>query len=993
MSSEKHVLSALSFLILCIFFSCTKSPTAAPAYLPVEVEKSCLHVDTLYKKGELLYKAEQYDSAAYWFRRAAATARVDSCSIGSWAKARVNMSRNIRLSDLRHGANRAIDTLRTDLEWCASNAPDYTGLFHFHVARALFTMGENRKALPHYEAAAEADRKGHFVTKGSGQYLYLPLGNLYTRLGEYQTAVHILQNGIDSAMAQQDREGTAKLYADLGIAYAAQDKYADAIKAYRLAKTHFDTCRADVDEEEWKINVSGLLSDMSETSLALGDTLQAVQWAQQSLELDPYNAEAWLHAGMLKDLTGQSAMTSEYMAKAEALYAAESSRPPVDREYAKTLLRVAAFPRNTQRLERCQKALSCVIPHFSSEDPFENPDPHAFYPENTIMEGLYLKSSIAWDHYRQYGDKRWLHLADTTAALALTALDTLLHVYDFETSKLYAWKTTCSLAEHRLQILFERFRKGEPDMNRQMMAFSEKNRSVLLRQKIMEEQAVITAHVPAALHDSAMQLQKKVKRLKNLMAEEKAEDKVNPETQKTLTETEIAYRKIRNRMLGYAATRTDSVRMDTVYDLARIRTLLPDTESRLISYFYNPATGKLYIMALGRDTMQCATVSLDTRVAEQFIAEMKNPNAEGREQDTVWQKRYIHTARSLYDTLLAPVLGAAPPHRLIIAPDGILGNLPFDLLLPKVPGPGETTFHRYPYLLRTTAISSVPSASVLLAAQDTRKHHPDQTAGCGYLGVSPAYNGYFTPVRHGNMCTEFGNGLFHGKRLTGFAATKEIFLKMAPCFQLIHFYGHGEANSNDPEHSYIAFAHARERNGAQRESGSGLNPARPPLPATEVARVLYAHEIRQMRMCADLVLLDACETGLGQDAGPEGIFSLSWAFMDAGCLSTVMTLWKVDDRHTALLSRYFLEFLQKGLSKDEALQQAKLAFLEESETALPFYWSGLMLAGDARPLVYRSCGCSVGTGNGYIACGHAAFMLLIAALCLFLLFRLATPKR
>jgi CHAT domain-containing protein len=932
----------------------------------------------------MFYKNEEYESAAYWFREAAAVAWADSCSPLLWARARANMSRNVRMGDPAKGADRAIDTLLADLALSSRKAPACTGLFHFHLARSLFTKSDYWGALPHYEAAATADRAGYFVTPQSGQYLYLPLGNLYTRLGEYQTAVHILQTGIDSANAQQDRAGTAKIYADLGIAYAAQNKPEAAMKAYTASKKHFEETRADTEPEEWNGDVSILLTDMAEAALQLSDTASALKWATEALALDAANPGAYLNAALLSKMQGQDMRAAEQMRYAESLYAAQYKDNTLDREFAKVLLSMDAHSEVMGQLARYQKALSCVIPHFAAQEPFANPDPRTFYPENTIVEGLDLKSQAAWEQYRKSGDLRWLHLADTTAALSLIALDTLLRTYDFESSKLYAWKTTRTLYEHRLQILFELFQKGIPGIDVRLMAFSEKNRGVLLRQKIMEEQAVLAARTPAdEWHNSVSTLKRKIQRLKQLIPEQEAAGNSAEETKRVLTATEIEWRKINRKIIGDAVARADTaiVRADTVYDIQAVRTLLPDAQARLISYFYNPATGRLYLLSLGRDTLQCASTHVSPALIEEFIGSVKERSAVLREADTAFLQGYVARARLLYDSLLAPVLGAIPPARLIIAPDGILGSLPFDLLLPTAPAHSQSDFHRYPYLLRTTAISLVPSASVVLAVR-SQAH---REGACGYLGVAPAYAGYFPPVYHGATCTRYGSALFQGKRMTGFEATKARFLKIAARFQILHFYGHGEADGSDPEHSYLAFALPAERTKAASAMGISLNAVRPGLPASEVGRVLYAHEIRQLQLPAELVLLTACETGLGQDAGPEGILSLSRAFMDAGCRAAVMTLWKVDDQSTALLSRSFLDFLKQGMPKDEALRQAKLAFIAESESAVPFYWSGLMLTGDAQPLKYASCGCTLPVGEEYVECPILFLSIALLGLCLLLL--------
>jgi CHAT domain-containing protein len=82
-------------------------------------------------------------------------------------------------------------------------------------------------------------------------------------------------------------------------------------------------------------------------------------------------------------------------------------------------------------------------------------------------------------------------------------------------------------------------------------------------------------------------------------------------------------------------------------------------------------------------------------------------------------------------------------------------------------------------------------------------------------------------------------------------------------------------------------------------------------------------EVFRLRLNADLVVLSACQTGLGKRVGSEGTVGLSTAFLTSGTPSLVMSLWNVPDLPTALLMHRFYENLGKGQSKADSLRQAK----------------------------------------------------------------------
>jgi CHAT domain-containing protein len=96
----------------------------------------------------------------------------------------------------------------------------------------------------------------------------------------------------------------------------------------------------------------------------------------------------------------------------------------------------------------------------------------------------------------------------------------------------------------------------------------------------------------------------------------------------------------------------------------------------------------------------------------------------------------------------------------------------------------------------------------------------------------------------------------------------------------------------------------------------------------------------------DLVVLSACETGLGQLVKGEGMVGLNRAFMYAGAPSVAVSLWSVSDQSTSTLLHEFYTSLSRGeQTKSQALRDAKLRLLEQDDTAHPFHWAPFILVG------------------------------------------------
>lgn len=112
---------------------------------------------------------------------------------------------------------------------------------------------------------------------------------------------------------------------------------------------------------------------------------------------------------------------------------------------------------------------------------------------------------------------------------------------------------------------------------------------------------------------------------------------------------------------------------------------------------------------------------------------------------------------------------------------------------------------------------------------------------------------------------------------------------------------------------------------------------------------LRLNEIFNLNLPAELVVLSACQTGLGEQVRGEGIISLTRGFMYAGAPRVVVSLWSVDDRATAeLMTRFYTAMLKKGLKPATALRTAQIEVLKQDKWKSPYYWAAFGLQGEWR---------------------------------------------
>jgi CHAT domain-containing protein len=110
---------------------------------------------------------------------------------------------------------------------------------------------------------------------------------------------------------------------------------------------------------------------------------------------------------------------------------------------------------------------------------------------------------------------------------------------------------------------------------------------------------------------------------------------------------------------------------------------------------------------------------------------------------------------------------------------------------------------------------------------------------------------------------------------------------------------------------------------------------------------LRAHDIYNLKMPAELVVLSACETGLGKDVRGEGLEGLTRGFMYAGARRVVVSLWNVNDKATAaLMQRLYTGMLRTDKTPAAALRAAQIEMLRSGQWQAPYYWAAFVMQGE-----------------------------------------------
>jgi CHAT domain-containing protein len=378
-------------------------------------------------------------------------------------------------------------------------------------------------------------------------------------------------------------------------------------------------------------------------------------------------------------------------------------------------------------------------------------------------------------------------------------------------------------------------------------------------------------------------------------------------------------------------------------DVASVQRDLLEPDQALLEYFVGDSA--VFIFTIQKNDYNVLEIKKDfplndwvTQLRRGLTGFFTDPNL--ADQYEQLSGAYTEAAYNLYQKLVAPI-AAKLPKKVVFVSDGILGYVPFEALLAEKPG-DPTRWAQHHYLQNDHTVSYCYSATML---REMLQHKHKTPPTLPFLGFAPQYDGdtsilastfkYVDDMRKDLKPLPYSGEevyraakIMGGQVVVGAEATEAAFVERAGQARVLHLATHGQANDRLGDYCFLVF-------------GGGDK-------AAKQQPLLYARDIYNLQLNADLVTLSACETGIGELKGGEGIISLARAFAYAGAKSIVTSLWSVSDAKTKDLMLDFYKNIHKKAPKDEALRQAKLEFLKRNKglAAHPFYWAGFVGIGD-----------------------------------------------
>lgn len=461
----------------------------------------------------------------------------------------------------------------------------------------------------------------------------------------------------------------------------------------------------------------------------------------------------------------------------------------------------------------------------------------------------------------------------------------------------------------------------------QAIGYLASGKSRLLADEMGELRLINTPGVPDSTRTQFIQAKRKVTKLDNALNKLLAES-IDSDSIRILNgekfEWTNEYNQIKKRL------RTEhpqtSPLLSPVSDLDQVKDFYEVSNDGEVLLEYFMGAHNITILAVSKHQKELFLIQRDSIFDQNlngFLEQISSLGNSRSDQINQFQDRAHH----LYQKLLSPALEAFgnSVSKLTIIADDKLNLLPFELLLTKKEA-GLTSFKNAHYLVRDYVISYQLSAESI-------QTEPLKTSGKGILafgydgeGISDERSG-LGGLPGAVAEVQFLKSNFHGTFYSGNDGDKQRFLEKAEGYDILHLALHGKADLNNRFNSSLIF------NGNTDYS-------------------LNASDLYGFRLKPSMVVLSACESGVGKLSTAEGSFSVARGFASVGVPSIVTTLWKVNDQVGVNIVKKFYEYLDQGFDKDQALQKAKIDFLESSDsnTSHPYFWGSFIVIGDVSPV-------------------------------------------
>ncbi|HEV8514996.1 MAG TPA: CHAT domain-containing protein, partial [Cyclobacteriaceae bacterium] len=506
-----------------------------------------------------------------------------------------------------------------------------------------------------------------------------------------------------------------------------------------------------------------------------------------------------------------------------------------------------------------------------------------------------------------------LALALNTLQSCDTLIDNIRHHSENENDKIELGALANEVYEDGVRIAFsisEMTVKSRP-YKEIAFYFAEKSKSAVLQESIADAQAKSFAGIPNDILEDEKNKKITIALLTQKLSEKPAANEerrlrgllfnANTEYEQFIKKLEKDYPEYYNLKFRPATAKVGDVQK------------ILDSDQAVISYFIGNKNRKLYQFIISQKKFRVSSLS----IPEDF-----ERNCKGLSNSLLFNDFNTYRSTESLSKLLIPRLSVSIK-KIVVIPSGRLGSVPFEALAYKKIKGGD--FANVPFVIKRWAVSYEFAAGLMLQKNKEKGLATENIFLCAPINFSESQNLNDLPGTEKEV-NAIGQLFSSNSKISIHEDANEIVVKSKEVtnYNLLHFATHGIVDATDPALSRIFL------NSKGNEDGS-----------------LYCGEIYNLKMNANLVVLSACETGLGKISTGEGVIGLSRALAYAGAKNIIVSFWKVADESTAelMVDFYKIHLQDKNKSFSQVLQSAKLDLIKNEKYASPYYWAPFVLIG------------------------------------------------
>ncbi|MEX2456149.1 MAG: CHAT domain-containing tetratricopeptide repeat protein [Balneolaceae bacterium] len=852
--------------------------------------------------------------------------------------------------DEKGNYQKAVDNYLAGIEAVENNERntairDLLNQAHTNLGIAYRRSGKIEEAMDQYQKALVQTRilygEQHFETAT----IYNNIGTIYYFMGDYgQAADYFIQayRVLESELGSEHRRLGASLN-NAGLSYIALGDYekaaeylerAQRIKEATLGADHIDTAigysnlaSIYIDDENYS---------EAETNLKRSIAVREKIYSGNHPDLIPPNISI---GELYKTLERFDEATDHTNTALEIIKERLGEKHP---QYAKAQLLKGNIlydqEKHDDALKSFQTAVIALYEDFYLDREVKNlaevADPIM------LIESLYAMSKV----YRKmnHGDRvQHLERSFMTLKTVSSIIDDLQQSYQNEASKLSLVDRNYSIytdAIETLNLLYQE--TGVTAYKEEIFYYAEKSRSRIALELLQDLSARSFGGVPDSVLAEERSYNERITTLNQNVLEEQEKGLEKDEDLVSILQDSLFYTKrdlehfteqLESQYPAYFSLKYDQ----SVISLADTKRLIGKDQT-LITYVVSEED--VYGLIINENTFEFIPLGDTEKLEDQINGIRELVKTRGRTDE------FTDVSHDLYGKLLHPLMEHIKTESLVIVADQMLHYLPFEMLLTK--RINDDNYHRMPFLIKDFEISYAPSATMLRYMKNNRPLEPKNL-----FAVSPFSENMTTAVEDGEVKRHM-DGL-NSLPLTAYETSSiaEIFKERKSWNEYLfpnrsEVWDSKEAtktrlqNEQLSQYGYIHFStHAFINEQNPKLSGIAL------YPEEDNDGVVYLSDIYNLKMNADLVVLGACETGLGSIYRGEGLIGFTRAFIYAGASNMVVSMWRVSDQPTAALMIHFYEQIRNGNSYSKSLREAKLELISDPSTAAPSNWAAFVLQG------------------------------------------------